>query len=130
MSDFRIKAISEYCQSRLQCEGCPLQKGCDFGNFDEWNDEKLNQAIEKINKQKGAQLDVVNHPEHYTNGDIECIDAMVAAYGKEAVSNFCLCNCMKYLWRNRLKNGLEDCQKLKYYLIKYMELEYGYYEDN
>lgn len=32
----------------------------------------------------------VNHPNHYTQGDIECIDAMQAAFGKQAVMHFCV----------------------------------------
>ena len=28
---------------------------------------------------------VVNSPSHYLSGDIECIDAMVAAFGEEQV---------------------------------------------
>ena len=30
--------------------------------------------------------DNVNSPMHYASGSIECIDAMIAAYGTEAVS--------------------------------------------
>ena len=65
---------------------------------------------------------VVNHPSHYTQGGIECIDAMVAAYGKEAVEVFCLLNAFKYLWRNEHKNGEEDLEKAIWYLKKRLEL--------
>lgn len=75
---------------------------------------------------KATQLitanDLVNHPSHYTSGGIECIDAMVAAFGKEAVSHFCICNAFKYVWRSKLKNGIEDIEKAKWYLNKYMGL--------
>lgn len=64
----------------------------------------------------------VNHPSHYNQGDIECIDAMVAAYGKSAVANFCLCNAFKYVWRNRDKNGFEDMDKAIWYIKKMEEL--------
>lgn len=64
----------------------------------------------------------VNHPAHYNQGGIECIDAMVAAYGKEAVENFCLINAFKYVWRNRDKNGFEDIDKAIWYLNKVKEL--------
>lgn len=29
--------------------------------------------------------EMVNHPQHYNQGSIECIDAMVSAFGKEDV---------------------------------------------
>lgn len=65
---------------------------------------------------------MVDHPSHYNQGGIECIDAMVAAFGKEAVENFCLCNAFKYVWRNRDKNGFEDIDKAIWYLNKIKEL--------
>lgn len=69
------------------------------------------------------KFDEVNRPKHYTSGGIECIDAMRAAFGKEAVANFCLCNAFKYIWRNKLKgNSQLDCQKAIWYLNKYQEL--------
>ena len=64
----------------------------------------------------------VNHPSHYNQGDIECIDAMIAAYGVEAVKTFCLLNSFKYLWRMEHKNGKEDLEKSLWYLNKRLEL--------
>lgn len=64
----------------------------------------------------------VTHPSHYTNGNIECIDAMVSAFGKEQVAYFCKLNAFKYIWRSELKNGLEDIKKAQWYINKYIEL--------
>lgn len=64
----------------------------------------------------------VNHPSHYNQGNIECIDAMIAAFGKEAVENFCLLNAFKYVWRSRNKNGTEDIDKAIWYLTYVKEL--------
>lgn len=72
-----------------------------------------------------AKADPVNRPAHYTSGGIECIDAMQAAFGAEAVKDFCLCNAFKYLWRHRNKNGVEDLKKARWYLnrlIREMEV--------
>ena len=66
--------------------------------------------------------DPVSHPPHYTQGGIECIDAMVAAFGKEVVANFCKCNAFKYIWRAVHKNGDEDIEKAIWYLNKHKEL--------
>lgn len=66
--------------------------------------------------------DNVNHPSHYNQGGIECIDAMVSAFGKEAVGNFCICNAFKYVWRAKQKNGVEDLGKAIWYLNKVKEL--------
>ena len=64
----------------------------------------------------------VNHPSHYNNGDIECIDAMVSAFGAEAVATFCKINAFKYVWRADHKNGIEDVDKAIWYLNKFKEL--------
>lgn len=66
--------------------------------------------------------DNVNHPSHYETGSFECIDVMLETQGKEAVKNFCLCNAFKYIYRHNNKNGLEDIQKAKWYIDKYIEL--------
>ena len=65
--------------------------------------------------------DPVNRPAHYTSGSIECIDAIQAAFGAEAVKDFCLCNAFKYLWRHRNKNGVEDLKKARWYLNRLIE---------
>lgn len=66
--------------------------------------------------------DAVNHPKHYTEGTIECIDAMIETQGVDAVMNYCICNAFKYLWRHRNKGGVEDIKKSHWYLEKYLEL--------
>ena len=43
--------------------------------------------------------DMVNSPSHYADSEIECIDAMVAAFGPEAVQIYCRCASFKYQWR-------------------------------
>jgi len=64
----------------------------------------------------------VEHPTHYNQGDIECIDAMLAAGGKDSVKSFCHLSCFKYLWRFKHKNGTEDLKKAEWYLKKLIEL--------
>jgi hypothetical protein len=65
---------------------------------------------------------MVDRPKHYADSSIECIDAMEAAYGTEAVMWFCACNAFKYQWRFKKKNGLEDLRKSQWYQNKYIEL--------
>lgn len=63
--------------------------------------------------------DMVNHPSHYCQGGIECIDAIKAAVtdlsGIEAV---CTANVIKYVWRWKNKNGIEDLKKAGWYLSR------------
>jgi len=59
--------------------------------------------------------DPVNHPEHYTSGNIECLDAIRAALG-DNYKYYVQGNVLKYIWRFNHKNGLEDLKKARFYL--------------
>ena len=69
--------------------------------------------------------DKVNHPAHYTQGGIECIDALKAAtVDKTGIEAVCVANAIKYLWRYESKNGLEDVRKAEWYIKRLVkELE-------
>lgn len=60
--------------------------------------------------------DQVNHPEHYTSGDIECIDAIRAQMSREEYLGFLRGNVVKYLWRFLHKGGGESLAKADWYL--------------
>lgn len=59
--------------------------------------------------------DLVNSPPHYTQGSIQCIDAIEAALGTEGFLAFCRGNIIKYNWRADHKNGSEDLEKARWY---------------
>ena len=67
--------------------------------------------------------DKVNHPEHYTFGSVECIDAIHSALGDRGFIEYCQGNAMKYLWRHRRKGGVEDLEKAKWYIDRMIETE-------
>ena len=63
--------------------------------------------------------DVVNNPNHYNNGSIECIEGIQASMSAEAFNGYLKGNCMKYLWRYDYKGKpLEDLQKAQWYLAE------------
>ena len=107
----------------VYCAGCPLDKLDENHCPGHCNGyEKAWEAIAKYMSEFEPKNDPVSHPSHYTQGGIECIDAMVAAYGEEAVKHFCMCNAFKYVWRAEHKNGAEDIDKAIWYLNKFKEL--------
>ena len=58
--------------------------------------------------------DIVNHPSHYTQGKIECID-----YITDKQLNFCRGNAIKYITRAGYKDPnkeIEDLEKAVFYL--------------
>ena len=65
-------------------------------------------------------LDMVNSPPHYNQAGIECIDAIQAATD-EGYEYYLQGNIMKYVWRYRYKNGIEDLKKAQWYLNKLIE---------
>lgn len=61
--------------------------------------------------------DMVNHPSHYTQGGIECVDALEAAtINLKGIEAVCTANAIKYLWRWKEKGGIEDLEKSKWYI--------------
>ena len=66
-----------------------------------------------------AKNDNVNHPSHYTQGNVECIDAIKAAtVGLTGIEAVCTANAIKYCWRWKEKNGAEDLDKAIWYIQK------------
>lgn len=64
--------------------------------------------------QTTEDVTTVNHPSHYNQGGVECIDALDACgFGLD----FCVGNAIKYLWRFKDKaNPKEDLEKARWYI--------------
>lgn len=73
-----------------------------------------------------SDYEMVNHPQHYNNYDIEVIDMMERIWGVEATLLFCQMNAFKYRQRMGTKPGqtiFQDLDKEKWYLDKAKELK-------
>ena len=140
--DETVLALDKFCDNQEDCSCCLLEKLSDGCNFNRWSDDKLAIAYDHVYKNSEARLDgihlkneevkmdenvpdMVNHPQHYTQGGIECIDALKAAtVGKRGIEAVCVANVIKYLWRYEEKNGIEDVRKAKWYIERLLkELE-------
>ncbi len=63
------------------------------------------------------RFDMVNHPPHYTAGEIECIDAIKAALGPDGFLSYLRGQVLKYAWRGgRKADVVEDLKKARWYL--------------
>ena len=61
--------------------------------------------------------EMVNHPSHYCQGNMECIDGLIGAFGRKEVATFCKINAMKYIWRLGHKDDeAQEIGKIKWYL--------------
>lgn len=95
-----------------------------YNERQQWNQDGC--AKKRVIGITNSTMDRVKNPSHYNSGDIECIDAIKAALGTEGFLEYCTGNCIKYLWRWRYKNGIEDLKKTQEYLgfmLKTMEEE-------
>jgi len=59
---------------------------------------------------------MVNHPSHYTSGKIEVIEIMEDQMTDEEYRGYVKGQVIKYITRERHKNGLEDLKKAAWYL--------------
>ena len=99
-----VDVLEEYCQECHKCDSCELKNlydeqtdiftdnnGCVFDEMDEQMVEKIYGWYKELDPaacenaedsccNKEPNIDMVNHPSHYTQGGIECIDALKAAY--------------------------------------------------
>ena len=127
--------INKYCDNRwegghlcsedLDVPECPLYDSDSGDCGEDFNDDTINENYELLVKAGLIPVypsNAVNHPSHYNQGGMECIDEMILVFGKSAVMNFCLCNAWKYRYRANAKNGQEDLDKANWYLNKYKEL--------
>lgn len=74
--------------------------------------------------------ELVNHPSHYSNGKIECIDAMIAAKGIFKTIVFCETNAFKYNWRQGKKDkDSQEVAKQLWYLNYEQYLMHDLYEN-
>lgn len=144
----KVDALEWYCDHCGDtCDKCELKNMYDKGideftdnyscAFNEMDDKMLDKiygwykeldpAAYENAKAKEPDVDMVNHPSHYTQGGIECIDALKAAtVSKTGIEAVCTANAIKYLWRYEEKNGIEDVKKARWYINRLIkELENG-----
>ena len=145
------ETLNCYCNSIDDCDDCELMKKYDRDTseftdqysciFHKMSDDMLNKVYNWYKEldpaacentedsccNKEPNVDMVNHPSHYTQGGIECIDCIKSAtVGKVGIEAFCVGNAIKYLFRYEEKNGIEDVKKARWYIDRLIkELENG-----
>ena len=68
-------------------------------------------------------------PDYYKQGDVECIEAIESMVGEEGYIGFLRGNILKYVWRYKQKNGVEDLHKAGVYLDWLINAEENYTQD-
>lgn len=112
------KEYLAWCQTD---EGKSYLKG--GANYKEANMDKPSDQQAKADAGK-LEIDMVNHPAHYTAGNVECIDALesMSMGYHDAVQAALAWQVVKYIWRSPLKGKqLEDLRKAQFYLNRLIE---------
>lgn len=97
-------------------------KGYPMTSYDAMKKQFLeNYALEM--DAKCQEHDNVNHPGHYTFGEIEVIDYIRDKMTPDEFQGYCMGNVLKYVSRHKHKNGVEDLKKAQVYLGWMIESE-------
>jgi len=135
LTDAQKKNIEIACLSKCEtlhnCNDCSasLNALCEEKLFEQFTDDELIAAHAELcvptKDKRCEEHDAVEHPAHYNQGGIECIEAIKAAtVGKKGIEAVCTANAIKYLWRFEAKNGIEDVKKAAWFVNRLIvELE-------
>lgn len=107
---------------------CVLKGKADISIFDERGGLRCAMDIcedwyKVVKKTTNENVELVDHPDHYNTGGLECIEAMRRLFGDNAVQTFCKLTAFKYYFRRGNKTGEDfdrDTKKAEWYL-DYME---------
>lgn len=126
----KLAYIKAFHMGMADCSSCPLRLGttCPAKPWHEWTDseimlayqlliqshDEIETADDEVEFAKVA--DSVEHPAHYTQNGIECIEAIRASMSKDGFIDYCKGNVLKYIWRWRDKGGVQDLRKAQVYL--------------
>ena len=67
-------------------------------------------------------MDEITKPKHYTQGTVECLDALDSMFEESSRIDFYRSQIVKYIWRLRDKGApLKDVQKARFYIDRLIE---------
>jgi hypothetical protein len=95
----------------------------DHETGEDWPDEDRMDIIGQNGNNGLHYEDPAVNPNHYTKGNIECIDYITEALGTDGTVAFCQGNVTKYLHRWKQKNGIQDLKKAQWYLNKMIAIK-------
>lgn len=129
-------AMNAECEKCEGCKGCPFlledadgyqEAFCSIAAIEDIGTKRLTERLKQLDSSyvpSDKVSDNVNSPSHYCKGGLECIEAIRAACeGLDGVEAYYAGNVIKYVWRFKFKNGVEDLKKARKYLDWLIEQE-------
>ena len=108
----QLKTIKSHCEEMLREED----------TINDWDrdikalDKAIDLVVHHILDEEAVEENIEN-PSHYQIFDgLESVDVVRALQSKEEYMGWCEGNLLKYLFRWKKKNGLEDLKKARVYL--------------
>ena len=84
-------------------------------SIDDATPEEWDAVAKELKTVRISAEDPVNNPAHYTAGSIEFIEAVESMLTPDEYIGYLRGNSLKYRWRFRNKNGIEDLKKAEWY---------------
>ena len=102
--DDTTKEIAEVAKEAVDVEARAAMEKISLAN-------EVDEMLEMV-----PEDDSINHPKHYTTGNIEVMDFIQDKLTPEEFEGFCKGVILQYVCRCRFKGGLEDLRKAQWYL--------------
>jgi hypothetical protein len=119
----RLKTIlNKYKETRMARPKFRMQE-----NYADYTDEQIAGMIKKLTESRDVAptpitSDMVNHPPHYTKGNMETIDIMEAKATPEEFKGHLKLTALKYLTRAGHKESeLLDAKKTQWYVNRWVK---------
>ena len=82
--------------------------------------ERHHEFMDRRKKEENNKPEMVNHPPHYKEGEIECIDYLEDSLGKTGFIFYLEGNIKKYMhrWRFKHQGNPDDLKKALWYMEK------------
>ena len=124
---------NEDCRKTVNSETNNSESLTDYGKKILEAGKKAGKKAGKIATGKDTEYEMVNHPSHYNQYDIEVIDMIIKIWGPEAAALWCDITAFKYRMRMGTKpnNSIEqDIKKEQWYLNKAKEIRASIVREN
>lgn len=120
----KIKHLRQAIQGETEYAVCGTYAALPAGFVTYLDETTCKKCIKDFHGTPTSKPDHVNHPAHYTQGKVECIDAIESAItGLNGMEAHCTGTAIKYLWRWKQKGGTEDLHKAKWYIDRILKGE-------
>lgn len=90
-------------------------------DIEAWRREQLNATYDETQEKEQVTQSEPTPASRYGFGDVECIDALRSCLTEEEFRGYCKGNIIKYVWRERHKQGDGALRKARDYISQLLD---------